>query len=94
MLFMIIETFRDQDALPAYRRLKERGRGLPGGLTYVDSWVEASFGRCFQLMECDDLSLLQRWILGWHGAGVSFEVVPVVPSRETREAVAPFLDEP
>jgi hypothetical protein len=92
MLFMIIERFRDQDAVPAYRRLREQGRALPEGLTYMDSWVEPSFARCFQLMECDDLSLLQRWVLGWRGTGVSFEIVPVVPSRDTREVVAPYLD--
>ncbi len=44
-------------------------------------------------MECDDLRLLQQWILGWRGAGVTFEIVPVVSSRETREVVEPFLDE-
>lgn len=68
------------------------GRLLPDGLTYVDSWVEPSFRRCFQLMECDDLRLLQEWVLQWRGTGVTFEIVPVVSSKETREVVAPFLD--
>jgi hypothetical protein len=54
MLFMVIERFRDNDMAPVYRRLAERGRGLPEGLRFVDSWVEAGFGRCFQLMDCDD----------------------------------------
>jgi hypothetical protein len=93
MLFMVIETFKDQDMLPAYQRIRDSGRLLPDGLRYVDSWVEPSFGRCFQLMECDDLRLLQQWILNWRGAGVSFEIVPVVPSKETREVVAPLLEE-
>ncbi len=65
---------------------------LPAGLTYVDSWVEPSFSRCFQLMECDDLRLLQQWVLEWRGTGVSFEIVPVLSSRETREVVGPHLD--
>jgi hypothetical protein len=43
-------------------------------------------------MECDDLRLLQAWILTWRGTGVAFEIVPVVTSAETREVVAPFLD--
>ena len=43
-------------------------------------------------MECDDLRLLQEWIIGWRGSGVSFEIVPVVPSKATRELVAPHLD--
>jgi len=92
MLFMIVERFEHDDMLPVYRRLREVGRGLPEGLRYVDSWVEPNFARCFQLMECDDLRLLQQWVLSWRGAGVTFEIVPVVSSRETREVVAPFLD--
>ncbi len=92
MLFMIIERFRDDDMVPVYKRLRDRGRKLPDGLTYVDSWVEPNFSRCFQLMQCDDLRRLQEWILEWRGTGVSFEVVPVVSSKETREVVAPFLD--
>jgi hypothetical protein len=57
MLFMVIERFRDNDMVPVYRRLRDGGRGLPEGLEYVDSWVEANFSRCFQLMRCDDLRL-------------------------------------
>jgi hypothetical protein len=72
MLFMVIETFEKGDMVPVYHRLEEKGRGLPEGLTYVDSWVEASFGRCFQLMECNDLRLLQRWVLHWRGTGTTF----------------------
>jgi hypothetical protein len=94
MLFMIIERFPNQDAVPVYRRVRDAGRSLPEGLTYVGSWIEPNFDRCFQLMECDDLRLLQEWVLGWRGSGVTFEIVPVVPSAETRAVVAPFLDRP
>ena len=69
--------------LPVYGRLRAAGRSLPDGLEYVDSWVEANFSRCFQLMRCDDLRLIQQWILQWRGAGVTFEIVPVVASKET-----------
>jgi hypothetical protein len=94
MLFMVIERFRDNNMLPVYRHLRDQGRELPEGLTYVSSWIEAGFGRCFQLMECDDLRLLQTWIARWQsggGDGVTFEVVPVLPSKETQEVVAPYL---
>lgn len=94
MLFMVIETFRDDDMLPVYRRLEAQGRGLPEGLQYVDSWIEAGFRRCFQLMACDDLRLLQQWVLHWRGTGATFEIVPVLASRETRELVAPLLARP
>ena len=65
MLFMVVERFRGGDAAPVYRRYRERGRMTPEGLRYVDSWVEADFGRCFQLMECDDPRLLQEWMARW-----------------------------
>lgn len=84
MLFMIIERFKDQDARAVYRRFAEKGRMMPEGLRYVESWVEANYDRCFQLMECDDLRLLQQWILQWQDL-VAFEIVPVVPSKEARE---------
>jgi hypothetical protein len=91
---MVIERFRDADMIPIYRRVRDQGRKLPDGLAYLDSWVEPSFARCFQLMQCDDLRLLQEWILQWRGLGVSFEIVPVVSSKDTREVVAPWLDRP
>ena len=31
MLFMVIETFRDDDMIPVYERLRNRGRGSPRG---------------------------------------------------------------
>jgi hypothetical protein len=43
-------------------------------------------------MECDDLRLFQEWTLQWRDFGVSFEIVPVVPSAQTREVVAPYLN--
>jgi len=93
MLFMVIERFRDDDMVPIYQKVRDGGRMLPEGLTYIDSWVEPNFSRCFQLMECDDLRLLQQWVLeNSRDLGMSFEIVPVVPSKETREVVAPFLD--
>lgn len=91
MLFMVIERFPQHDMLPVYRRVRDGGRALPDGLTYIDSWVEPNFSRCFQLMECGDPALLQRWALEWRDYEVTFEFVPVVASGETREIVAPFL---
>ena len=90
MLFMIIERFKDADPLPVYRHLRDHGRGLPEGLRYVDSWVEPSFQRCFQVMECDDAALLQQWVLHWAGLA-EIEIVPVVTSAETRAVVEPLL---
>ena len=86
MLFMIIERFRNRDPKPIYRRLRDAGRQMPEGLRYLDSWIEPNFDRCFQVMETADPALLQQWILGWNDL-VEFEIVPVVPSKETRAIV-------
>ncbi|ARV62439.1 hypothetical protein BZZ01_30825 [Nostocales cyanobacterium HT-58-2] len=90
MLFMVIEHFKNRDAVPIYKRFREQGRMMPEGLNYVGSWVEANFDRCFQLMECNDLRLLQQWVLQWQDLG-EFEIVPVVLSKETMEIITPML---
>ena len=90
MLFMVIERFKDRDPIPVYRRVRDPGIKFPDGLKYVGSWIEPNFDRCFQLMECDDARLLQQWVLFWQ-EHVDFEIVPVVPSAETREIVEPLL---
>ena len=90
MLFMVIERFRGGDAAPVYRRYRERGRMMPEGLKYVESWVETDFGRCFQLMECEDASLLREWAARWEDL-VEFEVIPVLTSKEAAQAISPKL---
>jgi hypothetical protein len=65
MLYMIIEHFRDGNAVPVYRRFRERGRLAPEGLRYVSSWVTHDLRRCYQVMECDDRALLDEWLANW-----------------------------
>jgi hypothetical protein len=90
MLYMVVERFSPGSVPGIYRRLRDEGRSLPEGLTYVDSWIEVGLGRCFQLMECADARLLQEWLLDWNGM-FEVEVVPVVPSKEMQALVQPFL---
>ena len=90
MLFMVIERFKNRDAVAVYRRFRDQGRMAPEGLRYVGSWIEANFDRCFQLMECDDPRLFQEWVARW-GDLADFEIVPVVPSAETVEVMTPLL---
>ena len=93
MLFMVIERFRNRDPKPIYRRLRDEGREMSDGLRYVDSWIEPTFERCFQLMECDDARLLQQWIVYWRDL-MEFEIVPVVPSKDTRELITRISTRP
>jgi hypothetical protein len=79
--YMVIETFRHGPG-PVYERAAERGRMLPTGLAYLDSWVDADrLDRCFQLMETDDRVLLEEWTARWDDLA-EFEIVPVVDSAE------------
>jgi hypothetical protein len=47
----------------------------------------ADLGRCFQVMEADDITLLQRWIAAWSDL-MAFEVVPVVEGKDTVQALS------
>jgi Domain of unknown function (DUF3303) len=75
---MVVERFL-QGPRPVYERAAERGRMLPPGLSYVESWVDERLDRCFQLMETDDPSLFAAWTAAWADLA-EFEVVPVVSS--------------
>ena len=89
-LYMVIERFKGGDAVPVYRRFRERGRLAPQGLTYLSSWVDSRLERCYQLMETDDPRLLDDWIAQWSDI-VDFEVYPVITSAEAAERIAPRL---
>jgi hypothetical protein len=90
MQFMVVERFRNQDAKAVYRRFRERGRMMPEGLTFVSSFVAADLSRCFQVMECDDVLLLQQWVAAWSDI-MEFEIVPVVAGKETAAALEHLL---
>lgn len=90
MLYMVVEHFMNQDPLPVYRRFRDHGRLAPEGLQYVSSWVDEKLERCFQLMETDDRSLLDEWLSKWSDI-VSFEVFPVITSKEAAERIGPEL---
>ena len=81
---MVIEQFKGGNSEPVYQRFHERGRMLPEGLSYVDSWVDVNSGRCFQLMETENPQLFDTWIACWSDL-VQFEVIPVVTSAEAAE---------
>lgn len=89
-LYMVVEYFKNGDAVPAYRRFRDRGRLMPEGLVYLSSWVDVKLERCYQIMETHDRSLLDEWIANWSDL-VEFEVVPVVTSKDAVARIAPSL---
>jgi hypothetical protein len=90
MLYMVIEHFHRGAAPEIYRRVRDRGRQLPDGLEYVDSWVDLDYARCFQLMRTEDPSLFDAWWAAWRDLG-EFEVVPVRTSAEAARHIADQL---
>jgi hypothetical protein len=89
-LYMVVEHFRNSDAVSVYRRFRDRGRMAPEGLTYVSSWVDDKLERCYQLMETHDPKLLEQWIENWKDL-VEFEVHAVMTSAEAAGKIAPEL---
>jgi hypothetical protein len=89
-LYMVVEHFKNADAVPVYRRFRKQGRMAPDGVTYVSSWVDEKLERCFQLMETHDRRLLDQWMSQWSDL-VEFEVYPVMTSEEAAERIAPRL---
>ena len=91
MLFMVIERFKRQRHAAHLQRVRDEGRMLPEGLRYIDSWVEPNFSRCFQLMECDDLRLLQEWRSSARDSASTLGIVRSCRAGQ-RDVVAPYLD--
>lgn len=90
MLYMVIEHFKNGQAAEVYRRFRDRGRLAPTGLEYISSWVETTYGRCFQVMQTDERGLLDEWMANWSDL-IDFEVCVVMTSKEAAEAIAPRL---
>ena len=87
MRYMVIERYTSGPG-PVYERAATRGRMLPDGLQYVDSWIvdDGRLDRCFQLMETDDPALFDLWLDNWRDLG-EFEVYPVIDSAEAARRV-------
>ena len=87
MLYMVLESFRSGPE-PVYTRFRERGRMAPDGLSYIGSWVTEDGMQCYQVMECADRALLDRWMAAWADL-VAFTVLPVLSSADAAARFAP-----
>jgi hypothetical protein len=79
MKYMVVETFAPGCRARVYERFQQKGRMLPDGLFYVDSWLEKDGDLCFQLMQTDLPELFNDWISQWRDL-VSFEVIALEPA--------------
>ena len=89
-LYMVVERFKNKDAVTVYRRFRDNGRLAPEGLLYISSWVDDKLEQCYQLMGTHDRALLDHWMAKWSDL-VDFEVHPVLTSKEAAEKIAPRL---
>jgi hypothetical protein len=82
MKYLVVETFAPGCKALVYERFDQKGRMLPDGLRYIDSWLEKDGDRCFQLMETEAPGLFEKWIHQWNDL-VSFEIIELDegPSR-------------
>ena len=83
--YMVIERFLPGCKDKAYERFHQKGRMLPEGLAYINSWLEKDGDRCFQLMETDDPSLFQVWLDEWKDL-VAMEVVELGEKPEAQDS--------
>jgi hypothetical protein len=83
---MVIERYHEGKAKMLYQRYSEKGRMMPEGVQYINSWINEEVTVCYQLMESDSIEGLQQWISNW-GDIVDFEVIPVISSAEAKEKV-------
>jgi hypothetical protein len=74
MKYFVVEIFRPGCKELVYERFRQKGRMLPDGLRYIESWLEKDGDRCFQLMETELPELFEEWITSWSDL-VSFEVI-------------------
>jgi len=73
---MVIETFKAGMVDKVYERFNEKGRMLPDGLYYLDSWLSTDRTKCFQLMRADKFELIEDWIAKWDDL-IEFKIVSV-----------------
>lgn len=86
MQFMIIEKFKPGKVKEIYKRFEEKGRLMPGDVTYVNSWISEDVTTCYQLMETNDINKLHEWISNWNDL-TDFEIIPVITSQQAKEKV-------
>ena len=92
MLYLIIEKFKANKRKELYLEFKHRGRRIPDGLNYINSWVDKDLKCCYQLMETSKESLLHNWISQWEDYA-DFKIVPVITSKEAAEQILGFTDQ-
>jgi hypothetical protein len=85
---MIIERFHKGKIKSVYERLDEKGRMMPDGVSYINSWITEDLGTCYQIIESISEEKIYEWIDQWKDL-IDFEVIPVITSAEAKKKVIP-----
>jgi hypothetical protein len=83
---MIIEIFHPNKVKDLYKRFAEKGRQLPEGVHYINSWIDEDVKICYQVMESDSEEKIHEWIQYWIDLS-DFQVIPVLTSAQAKEKV-------
>jgi hypothetical protein len=83
---MVIEKFKQGKVKDLYKRFEEKGRLMPDGLWYINSWITEDVSTCYQVMETHDIHKLHEWINNWNDFA-DFEIIPVITSQQAKEKV-------
>ena len=86
MLYMIIEKFHQGKIKQLYERFDERGRLMPDGVNYINSWIDINVETCYQIMESKSEEKLLEWVNNWNDLA-DFEIIPVLTSAQAKEKV-------
>lgn len=86
MIFMVIETFHPGKVKECYKRFEEKGRILPDGVKYINSWIDSDIKKCYQVMEAENKDNIFEWIEKWDDL-IDFEIIPVLTSAQAHEIV-------
>ena len=80
---MVIERFRPGKVKEIYERFDNKGRMLPEGVSYLNSWTDKNLKTCYQVMESESLQKLMEWTAMWDDL-VDFEIIRVYSSQEAK----------
>lgn len=82
---MIIENYKHGKTKEIYDRFQEKGRMLPDGVEFIDSWIEENLQKCYQVMKSESIEGIENWMDKWKDL-VDFEVIPVLNSSVAIDA--------
>lgn len=84
--YLIIEHFNADKLKTLYQRFAEKGRMLPKGVRYIDSWIDEDLQTCFQLMESESYDKILEWTELWNDLA-EFEIKPIISSLQAKQRI-------